>query len=152
MPASSVGTYTQIPDFITDSDEYKGLEYAEMVTLIYLLKSMKRDSNGMLSFPVSIAESIGMDNTTRRRCLRKLERAGIILKTAKHNGKNPDMYAVFWRPFKPNNDAVSEKIGVFREWANRQRLHFKRYFLGEKIPDGLKVLTVNHPQYESSTL
>lgn len=139
MSASSVGTYTQIPDFITDSDEFKGLEYAEMVSLIYLLKSMKRDNNGMLSFTVSDAESIGMDNTTRRRCLCKLESAGIILKTVRHNGKNPDMYAVFWRPFNPSKVAVSEKKGLFWEWANRQRLHFQKYSSGEKIPEGLKV-------------
>lgn len=118
------------------SQHYAGLEMLDVSVLMLLLDGAWGNRNGLLSLPIRKAAAYGVDARVRRESLRRLERAGVILKTAKRQGTKPEMYAVFFWPLAQGYEAAAIR-GAFIEWANSQRMRFWDCF-GVDVPDNFR--------------
>ena len=141
--AAVVGHHAEIPEVLrplwnTASPNYAGLKPIDSHVLWLLLEDVWKDNNGLLTLSERKAAAYGVERRERRESLKRLERAGVILRIARHYGARPELWAVHFWPLakKPELYVAS---GAFREWANRERAKYWADFEGD-IPDNYRLI------------
>lgn len=141
--AIGVGHHAEIPDVLRPlwkktSAKYAGLMPIDEYVLWLLIDDVWQNKNGLLELSVKTAAEHSVSSGVRSSSLKRLIRAGVILKIAEQEGSNAERYAVHFWPLSTKPELLPI-APIFREWANRERAKYKHDFSGD-IPENYQLI------------